>query len=645
MIADAPPRRGVLARLAVVLIVFLVGMLGGARAASAHPTLLFTDPAADTAVPSSPPLIALVFNEAVTVSAHAITVLDSDGRQVPIGDTTTAQDGHIVTARPTATLQPGTYVVHWQVTGSDGDLVDDEFRFAVGTAISGVGTASGGQSISWAAAVLRWVLFAGLALALGGVVGERFTTSARAEKPSLPQLRSWVLPGALGGLAAVLGLAALLVTDTGPAATLWHSNPGQLLLVEAAGLTAALGLAATRRRGWAVPPLVAVAAAEGLRSHANVTAPGWGALLTGVHLLAVAIWVGALAHVAQAAVAWRHERPALRWVLAGYLRLAAWVFILVIGTGTITALLLVPLSALLTTTYGQVLVIKLGLVALASSLALSARLTLRHRERLNRIRTLTRAESTALVGALILSAVLVSTPTAGSQPPTPPPPSGPVLPLGTLAGQVGVSAAASQGQLVVRLSTPRRGDYYAPQPQQDYTLSGQLSTSPQHSTPLTFRGCGQGCFVAPTDWHNGNNVLTLRVEAPSWRGSTVSLLVPWPPQPGADDLTRAVQALRAADRVTVYETVTSDTTTAAPTPDQLDLNGAWFVSQEPYAAGTAPITVRISPDGQPIRLALGYPAASVNVALTLDNHGRITDETLTDSTHLVHRRFVYPDHD
>ena len=34
-----------------------------------------------------------------------------------------------------------------------------------------------------------------------------------------------------------------------------------------------------------------------------------------------------------------------------------------------------------------------------------------------------------------------------------------------------------------------------------------------------------------------------------------------------------------------------------------------------------------------------------NVLLTLDRAGRITDETLTDPSHLVTRRIVYPDHD
>lgn len=211
---------------------------------------------------------------------------------------------------------------------------------------------------------------------------------------------------------------------------------------------------------------------------------------------------------------------------------------------------------------------------------------------------------------------------------------------------VGISASASEGQLVVRLTTPRRGDYYAPQPPPDYTLSGQITTNRSGAAALEFRGCGQGCFVSTVGWREGDNVLTLHVDAPSWRGGTVSLLIPSPAQPGADELMRAVAALRATDRITVYETVTSDTTTTTTgvgALQRLDLDGSFFVSQEPYASGTAPITVRISHDGQPVRLALGYPAAAINVALTLDKDGRISTETLTDRTHLIHRRFVYPD--
>ncbi|SEP53331.1 copper resistance CopC/CopD family protein [Amycolatopsis saalfeldensis] len=639
-------RRRALRRAAVLLLMVFGTVLAGATPASAHPTLLFTDPATDTAVPDTPPVITLVFNEPVTAGPRALTLLDSDGRMVPLGPTSTAREGHVVSAAPAGTVRPGTYRVRWQVTGSDGDQVEEEFRFAVGTAVTGAGT-TGAQSIAWGEAALRWLLFAGLALALGGVIGERFTTSARRENPRLPAPRSWVPPAALVGLAGVVALAVLLIVGTGTPTTLWQGRAGQLLAVEALGLAVAFGLSIVhsgRWRPWAVIPLLAVVDAEGWRSHANIAAPGWGGLLTGTHLAAVAIWVGALTHVARAVLAWRRERPAVRWVLAGYLRLAGWVFALVVTTGIVSALLLVPLSALLTTTYGQVLLIKLALVIVAAGLALTARLAVR-RDRADRVRLLARLESTALVGVLALSAVLVSTPPATSQQPGPPPPRGQVVPLGTLAGQVGVTAQASDGQLVVRLTTPRRGDYYAPEAAQSFTLSGQL-TSPHHeSTPLEFSGCGNGCFMSTVDWSPGDNVLSLHAQASTWRGGNVSLLVPWPVTSGAAELARAVQALRTVDHLTVYEAVTSDTTTALPEPQQLELTGEFFAAQEPYAAGSAPIATRISRDGQPVRLALGYPAAATTVALTLDAQGRISEETLTDDTHLIHRRFVYPGHE
>jgi len=126
----------VLGRAAAVLVVVLGVLLGGASPASAHPTLLFTDPAADTAVPDTPPAITLVFNEAVTAGPDAITVLDDEGRALPMGAATTAKDGHLVTARPAQTLPTGVYLVRWRAVGSDGDPVEQEFRFAVGAAIT-----------------------------------------------------------------------------------------------------------------------------------------------------------------------------------------------------------------------------------------------------------------------------------------------------------------------------------------------------------------------------------------------------------------------------------------------------------------------------------------------------------------------------
>jgi len=629
----------------VVAAVLLTGMLLGALPASAHPTLLVTDPAADTAVADSPPAITLVFNEAITIGPTSLTLLDAGNRSRPLGVAHLAQGGHLLTAALPITLDPGVYAVRWRVTGSDGDLVEEQFQFGVGAAIVGpdsVRTAS----ISWQNAALRWVLFAGIAISGGSLVGRRFTASARRMKPALVTVADWVFPGALAAVLAVLGLAVVLVLDTGSAAALWQGRAGRLLIVQGLALLVAVTLALIRKPAWSSAPLLIVVAAEGVRSHANVADPGWGAVLTGIHLAAAAIWVGTLLHVARAVFAWRTDGAAVRWVMAGYARLSIWVFAVVITTGAVSALLLVPLSEVLRTPYGRVLLIKIALVAAAATVAVAARIAMRTEHRQDRTRTLVKAESAVLVVVLALSAVLVSTPPATAALPIPPPaPIGLVVPLGGMAGQIGVGVQASAGQLVVRLSTPNRGDAYGPAAAQSYTLFGQLSAHDfPTGHPVTFRGCGQGCFTAAASWQSGENVLTLHAQAPGWTGGTVGLLVPWPAQPGDRTLAAVTAALRAAGRITIYESVTSDTSRPTPMSNRLDLTGRFFLTQEPYATGVAPIAVRILRPGQPLQLALGFPAASISVLLTLDSSGRISEETVTDDTHLIHRHFRYADH-
>ncbi|MBJ8340838.1 copper resistance protein CopC/CopD [Antrihabitans sp. YC3-6] len=629
------------------LLLVLAGLaIGTAGPVNAHPTLLFTEPGSDSAVPDSPESITVLFNEAVTAGPAALVVFDINGDEVPMGTTVTLRDGRFVTASPTGTLNPGTYTVRWRVTGADGDLLEQDFRFAVGIALTGDRAQPDNSATSWRDAVLRWLLFTGVAVSLGGLLAARFTSSARAENSALPTVRSWTVAGALIGLAGVAGLAFALVVYAGTVAALWQGRSGLVLIVEAIGFVLAITLTSIRGRTWPAAALLIVVAAEGVRSHANLAAPGWGAVLTGIHLAAAAIWVGALLHTVRAVVAWRHQRAAVRWVLAGYIALAMWTFVVVITTGAVTALLLIPIADVVTTSYGRVLLIKLGLVAVASGLAFVARLALRSGQRTDKAPTVLRAENIVLVVVLAASAVRVSTPppVGGSAQESAPPPSsiGVVLPLATLAGQVGVSVAASEEQLVVRLSTPRRGDYYAPDPDQHYGLAARLDGEQRVGAELSFRQCGRGCFVAPADWHDGTNILTLRVEADGWHGATVSLPVPWPVEPVGDDLARAVAATRASGDLTVYETVTSDATAAARDPEQLDIPAAFFLAQEPYADGTAPLAVRLPNDARPVRLALGYPAAGMNVLLTLDESGRISEEIFTDAKHLVTRRFVYP---
>ncbi len=395
-----------LGRSIVVLAVLLTGMLLGALPASAHPTLLVTDPAADTAVTDSPPAITLVFNEAITIGPTALTLLDAGNRSLPLGVAHLAQGGHLLTAALPITLGPGVYLVRWRATGSDGDLVEEQFSFGVGAAMLGLGSGST-PSISWQEAALRWLLFGGIAISGGSLVGRRFTASARRMKPALVNIRSWVLPGAVLAVLGIVGLAVVLILGTGSSSALWQGRAGHLLIVQGLALLVAVTLALIRKPAWTSAPLLLVVAAEGVRSHPNVADPGWGAVLTGIHLAAAAIWVGTLLYVTRAVFAWRTDGAAVKWVMAGYARLAIWVFAVVITTGTLSALLLVPLSTVFSTSYGRVLLIKLALVVAAAAVAVAARLTLWTEHSQDRIRTLVRTESVVLIVVLALSAVLV----------------------------------------------------------------------------------------------------------------------------------------------------------------------------------------------------------------------------------------------
>jgi copper transport protein len=632
----------VFAALLAVAAVVVIGLLAGAGTAAAHPTLLFTDPAADSAVAEPPALQTLVFNEPVAIGPDAITVLGSDGLVVPTDRPTSGREGRAVLTR-LPEIASGEYRVRWRVTGTDGDLVEGEFGFVVGSAPAGASSARAGAGINWATAVLRWLLLAGLAVGLGGAVADRFTASARAENPRLLPVAPWVVLGS--GVAAVgaAGLAALLTATDGWAA-LGRDRPGQIVLVELAAALLALGVAVRGRYRSSGALLLVVVAAEGVRSHPAVAAPGWGAVVTGVHLVAAAVWVGALVHAARAAWAWRARPPAVRWVVLGYARLALWLLLAVVATGTVSAVLLVPLPALTTTDYGRILLVKLGLVGVAIALAIVGRRALAGPDdRLGRLRRAARAEAGVLVGVLALSATLVSAPPASVAQVAPPPaPVGDVVPVGDLAGQVGVSATASAGQLVVRLSTPRRGDYYGPEEQAEYQLSGSLAYGPGgQPAALDFRDCGNGCFAAPADWRDGDNVLGLQVAATGWAGGAVAARVAWPPQPAGDLLPAVVAAMRAAGEFDAFEAVTSDTRIPLPEPTLLQLDGEFFLAGEPYASGEAPIAVITSRGSGPRRLALGFPAERRHAVLMLDERDRIVEETLVDPKHLVRRHFVY----
>ena len=222
----------------------------------------------------------------------------------------------------------------------------------------------------WLTAGLRWLLFTGLAVALGGVAGRGLARQHAGSGPA-PLPGPWALRASLLGLLASAGLA--VQARHGLLAT----GAGLIAVTELAAFAAAAVLLRLRHPGLSVLPLAAVAGAEGFRAHPERVIPVGGALLTWAHLVPAALWTGMLCYTVRAALAGRAELAAARRLVGLYSRAAGWLFAVTVLTGLTSALVLVPIDSLLTTGYGRVLIIKAVLVAVAAGLAVRGRRWLR----------------------------------------------------------------------------------------------------------------------------------------------------------------------------------------------------------------------------------------------------------------------------
>ncbi len=118
-----------------LLLLVLTGALAlPVHAASAHPKLVRSTPAANVTVASAPTSITATFNEQITLALSKLTLFDAAARAVPLDSLTAAiGDSKTLVAKTTAKLAPGRYTVKWQAAGGDGHPMKGEFTFVVAT--------------------------------------------------------------------------------------------------------------------------------------------------------------------------------------------------------------------------------------------------------------------------------------------------------------------------------------------------------------------------------------------------------------------------------------------------------------------------------------------------------------------------------
>lgn len=641
----------------VLLAVFAV-LFAPAPAATAHATLLFTVPGVDDVVNTSPEVIRLVFDSSIVASGSSLVVVDASSRPWQLGPPTQGADERTVTARILERLPQGTYVVRWEVVSPDGDAMEGEFRFSVGSASeAALKAAAPGSDSAASTAVLRGSQFLGLALALGGLLAEWLVrrTRPRADVASPP---SWALPGALIGTAAS-GALLLRLADGGTPweaigrvfdVSLLGTTPGRAAALSLIAFGAAALLLVGRQRLAAGLFLALVPIAEGLRAHPNLLAPGMGAVVTAIHVVVGSVWVGALIHVVRTSRCWRRQGVGAAPLVSVYARLAMGSFAAMVATGLVATLLVIPparfASTMVDSNYGRWLLAKLAVVGVVVFLAAWARRHLRRRRELVQPSRAATLEVGALAAILGLSGVLtaLSPPVQADSPlPFAPPPAGPVVAVGGRAGYIHVAATASSGQLVVRLTTPNPNVTAASGEAEEYDLAGSMKEpGAAAASDLSFRRCGTGCFIVPRTWREGVSTVTLDAQARGWPGGSTALAVAWPPQPGSQLLSEVVDEMREVGRFTLIEQVTSDARNGTA-PVELRLTGAEFVDTEPYASGVAPHASVSAQAGRKRTLTLAYPGEETYAELLIGRTGRILRETVAARVHLTSRTFIYND--
>ena len=348
--------------------------------AFAHATLEHTTPGFRERLASSPPLVTLTFDQYVKLLPGSLQLFSAK-HALPVKRIWS--DGLTLKAA-VPRLPTGPYTVRWHALSGDGHVVSGVFTFGVRARAPLPTEAFGASGPTRSEHVVRWLYFVSLALVVGGL-GFRLLVlrgrplTPRAEKRFYATVGIGVVGAIDIGVAAFLLRAEdalqlpfgrLLYGDLSPLA---RSRFGDAFIAMTLGfaLVAALVFLAwlTDRTVLLWPAFVlALAFASGLslsgHSAADAGSSWKSQLADWAHLSAACLWIGGLIQLAL--VVWPLMPDLRRDAFLAFSRVATVCVGVLLLAGIYLAILRLPqFKDLWTTGYGQVLLVKIGLVSLA----------------------------------------------------------------------------------------------------------------------------------------------------------------------------------------------------------------------------------------------------------------------------------------
>ncbi|QIY77086.2 copper resistance protein CopC [Streptomyces sp. RLB1-33] len=413
--------------LLLLLLAVIGAVLAGATPASAHAALTGSDPQQGAVVGQAPAQISLTFSEKVAMSDDSVRVLDPKGKRV---DTGKAADlgGTTYGVKLHSGLPDGTFTVTYQVVSADSHPVSGAFTFSIGapsqTSVALSDPAVGGGVVGALYGFGRYVSYAGFILLVGGAAfvlacwqrgaGVRpvqrlvvcgWLTLTGATLALLLLRGSYVGSGKVGDIFDLTLLGQVLQTKAGAALV------SRLLLLAAGALFIAVLFGAYARRDEAVASdetdgsdggdeggvsdrsradadaekkdltfglaiggavvAAGLAASWAMAEHASTGIQAGLAMPVDVlHLLAVAVWLGGLSTLLVALFRAPAETQIDAVAVRRFSRVAFASVTVLAATGIYQSWRQVgSWSALTGTWYGQLLLVKIGLVAVLVGIA------------------------------------------------------------------------------------------------------------------------------------------------------------------------------------------------------------------------------------------------------------------------------------
>jgi copper transport protein len=363
-----------------MLLVAVLAMLALPGTAWAHATLKSTTPSFGRELQTAPRTIRFRFDQIVKALPGSVQVLNAKG----VNLAGPAAVAGLELVAPVKRLPTGVYTVRWRAISADSHVVSGVWTFGVRVPAPSVNDAYGAGSPTVQEHIVRWLWFLSLALAIG-TLGFRLICLRGMPVPRSLDRKLAVAAGLGVVVALQAGIAAFslraedalqlpfgrfLYGDLSPMAVTRFGHAFVVMTLGYALVLAFIYLAWLLDRTAYLYPALALSlvliSGFSLSGHDAVDAgSSWlSELADWVHIGAASLWIGGL--VAMVGVTWRGAPELRRVAFRRFSQLATVSIVLVLAAGIYLSFVRLPhFHDLWSVGYGQVLLVKIGLVCVA----------------------------------------------------------------------------------------------------------------------------------------------------------------------------------------------------------------------------------------------------------------------------------------